>query len=101
MLLTAIVPWIRYLEERMGWAISHIWHLIGQDIENTLHDVGQKIINEPDLDDVVKHRRAEAMYELSKIFGVRHLSTLVVMCKINPQEIQDACHALLPGFKHL
>lgn len=85
----------------MGWAISHIWHLIGQDIENTLHDVGQKIINEPDLDDVVKHRRAEAMYELSKIFGVRHLSTLVVMCKINPQEIQDACHALLPGFKHL
>lgn len=83
LLLTADVPCVRYLEERMGWAISHIWHLIGQDIENTLHDVGQKIINDPDIDDVKKHRRAEAMYELSKIFGVRLPPNLVVMCKLN------------------
>lgn len=83
LLLTAVVPWIRYLEERMGWAISHIWHLIGQDIENTLHDVGQRVISDPDIDDVKKHRRAEAMYELSKIFGVRLLPRIVVMCKLN------------------
>lgn len=66
----------------MGWAISHIWHLIGQDIENTLHDVGQKIINDPDVSDVTRHRRAEALYELSQIFGVRDNRPPSYLCAV-------------------
>ncbi len=61
----------RYLEDRMGWAISHIWHLVTQDIENTLNDVGSKVVHDKGVDDLVQHRRAEALYEISHIFGVR------------------------------
>ena len=54
----------------MGWAISHIWHLVTQDIENTLHSVGSAIVDDKSVDEVKRHRRAEALYEISKIFGV-------------------------------
>lgn len=33
----------RYAEDRMGWVISHVWHLAGQDIEKTCGDICQKV----------------------------------------------------------
>ena len=33
----------RYAEDRMGWIISHVWHLAGQDIEKTCGDICQKV----------------------------------------------------------
>lgn len=54
----------------MGWTISHIWHLVGQDIENTDYKVGTAVVKDETVDEVVRHRRAEALYEISKIFGV-------------------------------
>ena len=32
----------RYAEDRMGWVISHVWHLAGQDIEKTCGEICQK-----------------------------------------------------------
>lgn len=33
----------RYAERRMGWVISHVWHLAGQDIEKTCGEICQKV----------------------------------------------------------
>ena len=33
----------RYAEDRMGWVISHVWHLAGQDIEKTCGEICQKV----------------------------------------------------------
>lgn len=30
----------------MGWVISHVWHLAGQDIEKTVGDICQKVHTE-------------------------------------------------------
>lgn len=64
----------------MGWAISHIWHLVTQDIENTLHSVGSAIVDDKSVDEVVRHRRAEALYEISKIFGVGGVHVFQRLC---------------------
>lgn len=56
----------------MGWVISHLWHLIGQDVESTSYNVARKFLNEPDLPADEQRRRAEALYSISHMFGVRH-----------------------------
>lgn len=33
----------RYAEKRMGWVITHVWHLAGQDIEKTCGEITQKV----------------------------------------------------------
>ncbi len=66
-----MINWRRYVEERMGWVISHLWHLIGQDVESTTYNVARKYVNDPDEDPDVLRRRAEALYSISHMFGVR------------------------------
>ena len=61
----------RYVEERMGWVIAHLWHLIGQDVESTTYNVARKFVNAPDQEPDVLRRRAEALYSISHMFGVR------------------------------
>lgn len=68
----------------MGFAISHLWHLIGQDAESTSYNVARKFLDEPDLpSDAVTHR-AEALHSISHIFAVRW-------------GCSAALHALTPG----
>ena len=76
----------------MGWAISHIWHLVTQDIENTLHKVGSAVVDDKSIDEVKRHRRAEALYEISKIFGVSYLT-----CKISADA---SLRTQLPQLQH-
>lgn len=54
----------------MGWTISHAWHLVGRDIEQTVHQVAQRLLDDDKADDQTKHRRALALYQISNIFNV-------------------------------
>jgi hypothetical protein len=56
----------------MGWTISHIWHLVGRDVEQTVHQVAQRLLDDDSADEETKHCRALALYEVSCIFSVRY-----------------------------
>ena len=55
----------------MGFVISHLWHLIGQDAESTSYNVARKFLDDPEQPSDVMTRRAEALRTISHIFAVR------------------------------
>ncbi len=41
--IDALCDACRYAEKRMGWVITHVWHLAGQDIEKTCGEITQMV----------------------------------------------------------
>ena len=41
--MNALYAGCRYAEKRMGWVITHVWHLAGQDIEKTCGEITQMV----------------------------------------------------------
>ena len=55
----------------MGWAITQTWHLVEKDVEDTLEEVGDRVLAERGTEPAVLRRRAEGMRVIAEVFQAR------------------------------
>ena len=60
----------RYFEDRMGWTLTNIWHLITYDVEDTIYQTAKLVLDEEGVDEEVRKLRAATIKEIGTIFQV-------------------------------
>lgn len=60
----------------MGWVITSLWNLLVKDLEDTLRHVTRAVLTADDVDEDMKVKRAQALFELGDIFSVGALAIL-------------------------